>query len=76
MADVLEPDFQEGFDFFWFLCSFHYELVVCARLVAMVAFCACQVYVIGNMFPLLKPLFNNIEKKSAEKFGKKSDLRR
>ena len=32
------------------------------------------VYVLGNMFPLLKPLFNHIERRSAEAFSTRSDL--
>ena len=32
------------------------------------------IYVLGNMFPLLKPFFNHIERRSAEAFATRSDL--
>lgn len=33
------------------------------------------VYVLGNMFPILKPLFKHIERRSAEAFASRSDLK-
>jgi hypothetical protein len=32
------------------------------------------IYVLGNMFPILKPLLNHIERRSAEAFASRSDL--